>query len=117
MHGVELVTANIFAPQELLLILLLALVFFGGKKLPEAARGLGQAVREFHRATAEPESPAERPPPVTALPAPDAAPQKGAEAQAHDRPPDAGPAEERRDGATGAYPNGGARGPRDVSAS
>jgi sec-independent protein translocase protein TatA len=37
--------------QELLLILLLALFFFGGEKLPEIARGLGQGLREFTRAS------------------------------------------------------------------
>ena len=30
--------------QELILILLLVLVLFGAKKLPELARGMGQAV-------------------------------------------------------------------------
>jgi sec-independent protein translocase protein TatA len=37
--------------QELLLILLIALFFFGGEKLPEIAKGLGQGLREFKRAT------------------------------------------------------------------
>lgn len=32
---------------ELLLILLLALLLFGGKKLPEVARSMGQALRAF----------------------------------------------------------------------
>ncbi|MGD0589840.1 MAG: twin-arginine translocase TatA/TatE family subunit [Bacteroidota bacterium] len=36
--------------QELFLILLLVLVFFGAKKLPELARGLGQGIREFRKA-------------------------------------------------------------------
>ena len=36
--------------QELLLILLIALFFFGGEKLPEIAKGLGQGLREFTRA-------------------------------------------------------------------
>jgi sec-independent protein translocase protein TatA len=42
--------------QELLIILVIALLFFGGKKLPEIASGMGKAVREFERATTEPES-------------------------------------------------------------
>jgi sec-independent protein translocase protein TatA len=42
--------------QELLIILVIALLFFGGKKLPEIASGMGKAVREFKRATTEPES-------------------------------------------------------------
>jgi sec-independent protein translocase protein TatA len=37
--------------QELMLILIIALFFFGGKKLPEIARGLGQGLREFKRAS------------------------------------------------------------------
>jgi sec-independent protein translocase protein TatA len=36
--------------QELFLILLIVLVFFGAKKLPELARGLGQGIREFRKA-------------------------------------------------------------------
>ena len=37
--------------QELLLILLIALFFFGGDKLPDIAKGLGQGLREFKRAS------------------------------------------------------------------
>ena len=36
--------------QELLIILVIALLFFGGKKLPEIASGLGKGIREFKRA-------------------------------------------------------------------
>jgi sec-independent protein translocase protein TatA len=43
--------------QELLIILGIALLFFGGKKLPEIASGMGKAVREFKRASTEPENP------------------------------------------------------------
>lgn len=38
---------------EIVLILILALIFFGAKKLPELARGLGQGIREFKRASRE----------------------------------------------------------------
>lgn len=38
---------------EILVILLLALIFFGAKKLPELARGLGQGIREFKKSTRE----------------------------------------------------------------
>jgi TatA/E family protein of Tat protein translocase len=37
--------------QELLLILAVALLVLGPKKLPEIARALGKATREFRRAT------------------------------------------------------------------
>ena len=35
---------------DLLVILVIVLFIFGGKKLPELARGLGQAMREFTKA-------------------------------------------------------------------
>jgi sec-independent protein translocase protein TatA len=38
---------------ELLLILLLALLLFGGRKLPELAKGLGSGLREFKKAAKE----------------------------------------------------------------
>jgi sec-independent protein translocase protein TatA len=37
--------------QELVLILVIAMFFFGGKKLPEMAKGLGKGIREFKRAS------------------------------------------------------------------
>jgi sec-independent protein translocase protein TatA len=40
--------------QEIMLILLIAVFFFGGEKLPEIARGLGKGVRELKRALEEP---------------------------------------------------------------
>ena len=36
--------------SELLVIFLLVLIFFGGEKMPEFARGLGKAIREFRKA-------------------------------------------------------------------
>ena len=36
---------------EIILILAVALLLFGGKKLPELAKGLGQGIREFKKAT------------------------------------------------------------------
>ena len=39
--------------QELLLILVIALVVFGPKRLPELGRALGRAMREFRRASDE----------------------------------------------------------------
>ena len=37
--------------QEIILILLIAVFFFGGEKLPEIAKGLGKGLREFKRAS------------------------------------------------------------------
>lgn len=33
--------------QELLIILVIAVLIFGGKKIPEVAKGLGQGIRQF----------------------------------------------------------------------
>ncbi len=38
---------------ELLIILAIALIIFGPNKLPELAKGLGRAMREFRKATEE----------------------------------------------------------------
>jgi sec-independent protein translocase protein TatA len=38
---------------EALLIMVVLLVFFGAKKLPELAKGLGTGIREFKKATNE----------------------------------------------------------------
>ena len=38
---------------DLIIILLIILVLFGAKKLPELARGLGQAIKEFQKAKDE----------------------------------------------------------------
>ena len=35
---------------ELLVILLVILVLFGGKKIPEIAQGIGKGIREFKKA-------------------------------------------------------------------
>lgn len=42
-------------PQELLVVLIIILVLFGGKKIPEVMRGLGQGVREFKKAQSDAE--------------------------------------------------------------
>lgn len=38
---------------EILLILFVILIFFGAKKIPELAQGLGKGMREFKKATRE----------------------------------------------------------------
>ncbi len=39
--------------QEMILIAVVVLIFFGGKRMPELARGMGKALREFRRATGD----------------------------------------------------------------
>jgi sec-independent protein translocase protein TatA len=50
------------AGPDLIIILLIVLLLFGAKKLPELARGMGQAVREFSKAKDEFEREVTRPP-------------------------------------------------------
>jgi len=38
---------------EIILILLIVLLLFGSKKIPEVARAMGKGLREFQKATAE----------------------------------------------------------------
>ena len=38
---------------EVILILAVVLILFGAKKLPELAKGLGQGIKEFKKATTE----------------------------------------------------------------
>ena len=42
-----------FGAQELIIILLILLVIFGGKKIPELARGLGRGMKEFKKGSRE----------------------------------------------------------------
>ena len=50
------------AGPDLIIILLIVLLLFGAKKLPELAKGMGQAVREFTKAKDEFEREVTRPP-------------------------------------------------------
>ncbi len=49
-------------PMELMLVLGVAVLFFGGKKLPELAKGLGEGIKNFK--TAMKEEPPPPPPPA-----------------------------------------------------
>lgn len=42
--------------QEILVILLIVLLLFGGRKIPELMKGLGKGIREFNSAKANIES-------------------------------------------------------------
>ncbi len=37
--------------QEIFIVLVVALILFGAKKLPDIAKGLGKGMREFRKAT------------------------------------------------------------------
>ena len=52
---------NILSPTHLLLILAVALIVLGPKRLPEAGRGLGSAIRGFKESISAPEPREEQP--------------------------------------------------------
>ena len=45
-----MVLLGILGGQEIILILIVVLVLFGGKKIPELMRGLGRGMNEFKKA-------------------------------------------------------------------
>jgi sec-independent protein translocase protein TatA len=53
---------NILSPTHLLLILVAALIVLGPKRLPEAGRGLGSAIRGFKDSLSTAEHREEQPP-------------------------------------------------------
>ncbi len=73
----NIMLAGIIGGWEIVLILAVVLILFGAKKLPELAKGLGQGIKEFKKATREvtdelstamdetPPSPPRRLPPAT----------------------------------------------------
>lgn len=64
---------------EIILILALVLILFGAKKLPELAKGLGQGIKEFKKATREVtnevQNAMDETPPQSAKPLPPQGPQ------------------------------------------
>jgi sec-independent protein translocase protein TatA len=45
------VLLGVIGPWQIVLIVALLLLLFGGKKIPELMRGLGQGMKEFKKAT------------------------------------------------------------------
>ncbi len=41
--------------QELIIILIIVVILFGASRLPELGRGIGQAIKNFKKATSEPD--------------------------------------------------------------
>lgn len=56
------------SPMDIAVVVLIALILFGGKKIPELMRGLGQGIKEFR--TGMREEPSSPPPPTQAAPPP-----------------------------------------------
>jgi len=44
------IIGGVIGPWQIVIIVALALLFFGGKKIPELMRGLGQGMKEFKKA-------------------------------------------------------------------
>ncbi len=43
--------AGMFGPTEIILIVLVFVILFGGRKIPELMKGIGQGMKEFKKAT------------------------------------------------------------------
>jgi sec-independent protein translocase protein TatA len=79
MNGIESTLLAFLGWPEIVGILLVLLLLFGAKKLPELARGLGKGINEFKRATRDVQDELQRaveeepPPPSRPTPPPPAA--------------------------------------------
>lgn len=52
-----LVILGALGPTELILIALVVILLFGGRKIPELMKGIGQGMKEFKRASREGDMP------------------------------------------------------------
>ena len=48
-------------PMEIILIVLIVVILFGGRKIPELMKGVGQGMKEFKKATKDEEKEPEKP--------------------------------------------------------
>ena len=46
-----LIIAGIIGPQELIIVLVVVVLLFGGQKIPELMKGLGKGIKEFKNAS------------------------------------------------------------------
>lgn len=46
-----LVLLGMFGPTEIVFIILIVVLLFGGRKIPELMKGIGQGMKEFKKAT------------------------------------------------------------------
>ena len=51
------IIAGAIGPWQIVIIVLVVLLFFGGRKIPELMKGLGQGMREFKKAVKDESSP------------------------------------------------------------
>lgn len=47
-------------PWQIVLVVLVVLLLFGGKKIPELMKGLGSGIKEFKNASKEEEKPSDK---------------------------------------------------------
>ena len=55
----RLIILGIPGPWQIILIVLVILLLFGGRKIPELMKGLGQGIREFKKAIKDEKKPEE----------------------------------------------------------
>lgn len=72
-HAINLV-AILDSPMDIAIVVLVVLVLFGGKKIPEMMRGIGTGIKEFKQGMRD--EPAPTPPPTTTTAPPAAEPKK-----------------------------------------
>jgi sec-independent protein translocase protein TatA len=51
MNMEALVILGMFGPTEIIIIVLIVVLLFGGRKIPELMKGIGQGMKEFKKAT------------------------------------------------------------------
>ncbi len=54
------VIAGVVGPWQIVLIIAVALLLFGGKKIPELMKGIGEGMKEFKKATRGEEEPSSK---------------------------------------------------------
>ena len=56
----SLTILGMFGPWQIVLIVVVVLLLFGGRKIPELMRGLGSGIKEFKDASKEDDKPEEK---------------------------------------------------------
>jgi len=65
----HIILAGWLGGSELVVVLVVALILFGSTKIPQFAKGLGQAVKEFKKASSDVSDEIHRDPPPSPPPA------------------------------------------------